>query len=157
MTGRRSGGYASPIVDAMAPWIAPLCVGALLIVVDQIIQVWVTLGPIDFSVPISRFQAAALFAGRTVAVAIAMLLTVLAAQGARHRGWLRVQGVIGILLGGLLLLTLSVLWVDGPRVKSSIPGENLTEFTAQWIRGLVVSAAGAILFSAFGVRLLGAR
>ena len=157
MMVRRSGAHGSPFADALGPWIASLCVGALLIVVDQIAQVWVTLGPIDFTVPISRFQAAALFAGRTVAIAIAMLLTVLAAQGARHRGWLRVQGVVGVLLAALLVLTLSVLWVDGPRVKTSVPGSNITEFTAQWIRGLVTSAAGAILFSVFGVRLLSAR
>src|SRR5688572_8956412 len=132
MTVRRSGGHAGPFADALGPWIAPLCVGALLIVIDQIGQVWITLGPIDFSVPISRFQAAALFAGRTAAIAIAMLFTVLAAEGAQHRAWLKVQGLIGILLAALLVLALSVLWVDGPRVKSSVPGDNISEFTAQW-------------------------
>ncbi len=157
MTLKRPADIVGSLAEVIQPWMGPMTLGAFIILTDQVAQIWITLGGVDFAIPISRFQAAVLFAGRIAALAIAMLLTVFAAQGAAHRGWVKVQGLVAIVLAAALVVTLAVLWVDGPQVKSAVPGDQIIRFTAQWIRGLVVSLAGTFGFAAFGVRLLTAR
>jgi hypothetical protein len=135
----------------------PLGLGAALIVLDQGLQMRAALGAVDWSVPISRFQAAALFTGRLAAFVVAGLLTLFAASTARSRSGVRAHGVVSIGLALVLTGCLVLLWIDGPAVKTSVPGDQIEAFTAQWIRGLVVALTGAPLFAIFGVRLLLAR
>ena len=157
MTHRRPADLVGSLAWLVKPWMGPMALAALIILVDQVAQVWMTLGIPDFTIPLARFQAAVLFAGRIAALALAMTLTVFAAQGAVHRGWVKVQGLVALAIATGLVLSLAVLWVDGPQVKTQVPGETITKFTAQWIRGLVVSLFGAFGFAVFGLRLLIAR
>jgi hypothetical protein len=112
------------------------------------------LGPFDPGVPSWRFNAAALLSGRITAVALAYLVTAAAAIGAGHATWLRIQGILGILVAVLLLLGLASLWLDGPSVQATVPANQLKSFTAQWVRGLLVGAVGAVIFAVLGIRLL---
>jgi hypothetical protein len=157
MTQRKPADIVGSLAVAVKPWMGPMTLAALLILAEQVGQVGVTLGVPDFTIPLSRFEAAALFAGRIAALAIAILLTVFAAQGAVHRGWVKVQGLVAIAIAAGLLVALVVLWVDGPRVKTQVPADSIARFRAQWVRGLVVSLVGAFGFAVFGFRLLFAR
>jgi hypothetical protein len=136
------------------PWRAPLIIGAILILADQMLQMLVTVWPIDLAVPISRFQTAALFTGRMAAIAILGLMLLFAAETAARPAWVKAIGVFALLVWALLLGCLAVLWIDGPRVKTSVPGQQVSPFMAQWFRGLVVSVVGSIGFGALGIRLI---
>jgi hypothetical protein len=143
-----------PLAAAIGPWRRPLVLGLLLVLADQLVQLWVSTGPFDLSVPISRFQAAALLAGRVAAFGLVAVMALVAIQGLAGRGARRGLGVVSLALALVLVAGLVILWSDGLRVRSAVPGDQVAAFTAQYVRGLVTSTAGAVGFGILGVRLL---
>ena len=121
-------------------WMAGLA-GAV-ITGDQVSQVLAALlrsGPGD---PVWRFQFATLMVGRQVPLLFGLLLVAWTGWSAGASRAVRAMSWASWAVAVLLAAAVTVLWVDGPAARQVLLADQLSVFTVQWIRALLVGAAG---------------
>lgn len=128
--------------------------GFFVIVVDQAIQVLVTVDGFAASAADWRFQFATALATRMAPLAVGFLAALAATAASRSEVGVRVLWWVALLTAAVLGLAAVVLWFDGVVVKGGVAADELSGFTAQWLRSEVLSAVGCLFF---GWLAIGAR
>lgn len=137
----------SPLVVGAAV-LAPVGYLALgVIVVDQVIQVFVSLDGFEPTTAVTRFQFVTALAARTAPLVLGFLIALGAAIAARSERALRVLQWGAVAVATVLGAGGLFLWFDGVAVKRSVGAEDLSAFTTQWLRGQVFSFLGCALFA----------
>jgi hypothetical protein len=119
--------------------------GGGLIVVEQALQIGVTVQGMGDDPATLRFQFATSLAARLAPLVLAVLMVWAAALARGDRAGIR--SAAGVLSGGLALLLLVTglgMWFDGASVRPTLGADELAPFVAQWIRGLLLSGLGVI-------------
>ena len=119
--------------------------GCGLIVVDQALQIGVTVQGMGDDPATLRFQFATSLAARLAPLVLGVLMVWAAALA--RAGRVGVRSAAGALGGGLALLLLVTglsMWFDGTSVRPTLGAEELAPFVAQWIRGLMLSGLGVV-------------
>ncbi len=138
--------HQSEFQEILQPIVPVAYFGGILILVDQLTQVLVGIAGFDPGQAIWRFQTAALLAGRTLAMALGLLLILSVAQLAGQVRPARLARLGFGVVAGLLVLALLSLWFDGPAVKQIAGPGELSGFVVRWIRVLLIGVA-ALLFT----------
>lgn len=134
--------------SAFAPLAVVGYLGFGLIVVDQALQIGVTVQGMGDDPATLRFQFATSLAARLAPLVLAILL-VWGAALARGEP-VGVRSPTAVISGGLsllLLVTGLTMWFDGASVRPTLGAEELAPFVAQWVRGLLLSGLGVVYLS----------
>ena len=119
----------------------------LVIVVDQLIQVFVSVDGFEPAEPRTRFQFAASLAVRTAPLLLGFLIALATAMATGSQVALRVLQASAIGLAIVFGVAAVFLWLDGPTVKRGVGAEELSAFTSQWLRGQASSLVGCGFFT----------
>jgi hypothetical protein len=145
-----------PSLPAGAGLLAPVgYLALLLIATDQTVQVVVSVDGFQPAEAVTRFQLMTSVAARTAPLALGFLIALGAAVAAGSDLAVAIVrwGAAIVALG--LGLAAAVLWFDGASVKDGVGAEQLSTFTATWLRAQVFSVAGCALF--VGLAMVGSR
>ncbi|MFN0181473.1 MAG: hypothetical protein ACKVZ0_21905 [Gemmatimonadales bacterium] len=119
--------------------------GCGLIVVEQALQIGVTVQGMGDDPATLRFQFATSLAARLSPLVLGVLMVWGAALVSGKRTGIRsLAGVMSGGLGLLLLVTGLSMWFDGASVRPTLGADELAPFVAQWIRGLLLSGLGVV-------------
>ena len=92
--------------------------------------------------PDGYHELATLMVGRQVPLLFGLLLVAWTGWSAGASRAVRAMSWASWAVAVLLAAAVTVLWVDGPAARQVLLADQLSVFTVQWIRALLVGAAG---------------
>lgn len=130
-----------------------LYVVAVVILLDQSLEVLSLVWPLRFPIASWRFGTLGLALGKLEFLALADALLLAAAVFLEHRGFLRVLGVVHTVVGLALLAALAVFLLDGIQLRQVVIPERRREMTIAGIRSLILGAAAGMACLIAGISL----
>jgi hypothetical protein len=136
-----------------AKWIVPVAfVGATAIFLDQISETVVTLAGAPAATSEWRFQSAAYLISRLPALTLGALGGIWVAERFGRPFARRLFQLVLLLVAVGLLLSGVMLWIDGLAFRALIPEAAREAFLFRWIRALVLTSLGVLMFLLIAVR-----
>lgn len=93
-----------------------------------------------------RYGAYMLLSGFVLTMLLGVALALLIGRGSRHRGIVRVVGVLSALAGAVLLAAAIAFTLDALQLRAGVTGDARTQFGIGVLKALVKNTAAAIGF-----------